>query len=127
MTLAPASPWYPAASISSPLGILPVPSLIGRICKPTRYSPSNSMAATPTGNTLSRSAACISLLHPGCFSRLIAALAFDHADKRLTVPRFAMGASDSDSGRRPGDRTTPPALGDEELILVAAELAENAR
>jgi hypothetical protein len=68
-----------------------------------------------------------SLIHPGCYSRLVAALALDLAQNRLAVPRFAINASASQSGGRPGDRTTPPAINNEELTLVGAELAENAR
>jgi hypothetical protein len=72
-----------------------------------------------------------SVIHPGCFSRLVAALALDHAEKKLTVPRFAIDESGSDGGRRPddrtGDRTIAPLLNDEELLLLDAELAESAR
>src|SRR5215469_12542295 len=34
-----------------------------------------------------------SVIHPGCFSRLVAALGFDHGERKLTVPRFAIDRS----------------------------------
>jgi hypothetical protein len=67
-----------------------------------------------------------SIIHPGCYSRLVTALSLDRAEKKLTVPRFAINSSGDENGR-PGDRTTAPPLNNEDLILVASELAENAR
>jgi hypothetical protein len=67
------------------------------------------------------------LIHPTCYSRLVAALGFDSTDLKLAVPRFSLAKSNGGSAGRPGDRTKPPVLTDEEMTLVGAELADNAR
>ncbi len=66
-----------------------------------------------------------SVVHPDCFSRLIAGLKFDCPEKRLEIPQFFL-SNDADEGGHGGERRRPPNLPDEEIAAIQNVLADQA-
>jgi hypothetical protein len=63
------------------------------------------------------------LIHPVCFSKIIAALKFDSPATRLRLPRFFLGKSESDTTPPPAD-SSPSDLTQDETTTIREELAE---
>ncbi|MBI3950963.1 MAG: hypothetical protein HY314_10975 [Acidobacteria bacterium] len=62
------------------------------------------------------------ILHPDCFSRLLASLGFDSPNNRLAVPQFFY----SHGGEPRGDRFHPPKLEEEDYIRLRRTREERA-